>query len=773
MAVVGVASVRIKPDLSEFRRELEEGLKKMDPEVKVKVHADTDPAFREILKFEKFAERFHSIELPVESDTRVLKQSRTEVNNLGRDLLRMGTSATKAFGAITLGLASLNSAIGIIAGISSFAVAASGSLLLIPGAALAAAAAIGTMKLGADGAKKAFEGLTPTLDRLKAQVSGTFEKSLTPSVENLRKLLPQLSGGFQSIARAIGNTATEFTKMLRAPDNVKTLNGILGDTSKILGNVGKAASPVGRALLDIGKVGTGIFADLSKGIEGAANKFADWIRGLRDSGQLEKFMKNGLDALGDLLDVLGDIGSIISEVFGALREGGAGVGEIFRPAIQTIKEFVSSAEGQETFKALGTLLKEVSEAVSKVLGPALKAISPIIKPLGELIGRMAGVVADSLAPAFERIGEIAGPLVEALTPFVEQIVRALIPIIPTAVGLLGQFASVAILLTPVLMALTIPIALAVAGILALGQAMRGDVVGAAETMKTGFANASATMKSITETDWATMAANVAEATSNIELNVDGTTKEMSTSWGAAMLGMKTDTTTTNNDIINSMKGNLPQVPLIAGGAMDATTDKWGSGMLDMENSTATGLVGVAQTFGELPGNILGIIGDLTGTLFDAGQSIGRAFARGIRSMIGDVSGAANGLAAAAAAYFPHSPAELGPFSGKGWVLYSGRALGEGFAQGISDSSRLAVASTEQMMREVAAVQAPDLSTGFSGLDARFAAGDNVSAVEAELTGRPVNVNITGDRDGLREFVAVEIEEENLNTRRRVLSGSGG
>lgn len=773
MTIVGVASVRIKPDLSEFRRDLEAGLKKMNPEVSVKVHADTRPAFQELLKFEKFAERFHSVDLPVKADTGVLGKSRSEVNDFGRDLLRMGASATQSFAAVTAGLASLNSAIGILSAVGSFAVAASGSLLLIPGALFVVAGAFAAIKLGADGAKAAFEGLTPTVDRLQAQVSKAFERSLVPAVNNLKTVLPQLSKSLQGVAKSAGDSATEFTKMLKAPDNLKTLNSILGSTQKVLGNVGKAASPVGRALLDIGDVGGKIFVDLSQGIEGAANKFADFIRKAKESGQLDKIMRGGLEVLGQLLDTLGDIGSIVADVFGALKEGGAGISGVFGPAIQTIKEFVASAEGQEVFRNLGAALKEIGTAVSNILGPALKAIGPLITPIAELIGSLATQVASYLAPAFEQIGKIAEPLVRALSPFVEQIVRALLPIIPVVVGQLGMFASVVVLLTPVLMGLTIPIQLAIAGFVALTQVMRGDVVGASETMKQGFANASATMRSITETDWASMAGTIAEATSNIDLGVGESADSIERKWGDSMLGIRTNTGENIRGLVGDLKGTIPAVPQIAGAAGQQTEDVWGRSMLGMENSTSDSILGVADVFGGAGNLIIGALGDITGLLFSAGRSIGESFVRGIRSMIGSASSAAQALMAAANANFPHSPAKEGPFSGRGWVLYSGRAIGEDFAKGIAQRTQIAVDATEQMMREVAGVSTPDLSSGFSGLSAGFAAGDTQAAINAEITGRPVNVVVSGDRDGLREFVNVEIEEDNRNTRRRVLSGIGG
>lgn len=75
----------------------------------------------------------------------------------------------------------------------------------------------------------------------------------------------------------------------------------------------------------------------------------------------------------------------------------------------------------------------------------------------------------------------------------------------------------------------------------------------------------------------------------------------------------------------------------------------------------------------------------------SGRALGDTFAEGIRRSIANVQSAAYSLVSAADAYMPHSPAKEGPFSGRGWTLYSGMSiaegLGEGFKRGIADAQR--------------------------------------------------------------------------------------
>lgn len=66
-----------------------------------------------------------------------------------------------------------------------------------------------------------------------------------------------------------------------------------------------------------------------------------------------------------------------------------------------------------------------------------------------------------------------------------------------------------------------------------------------------------------------------------------------------------------------------------------------------------------------------------------GRSLAESFARGISAGEWLVSQAAMGLAAAAHAPIPASPAKIGPFSGKGWTLYGGMETAEAFAEGFT------------------------------------------------------------------------------------------
>lgn len=107
-----------------------------------------------------------------------------------------------------------------------------------------------------------------------------------------------------------------------------------------------------------------------------------------------------------------------------------------------------------------------------------------------------------------------------------------------------------------------------------------------------------------------------------------------------------------------------------------------SAMSSFTSAVSNGFNEAVSFAASLPGRVMGALGNLGGLLVGSGQALVQGFINGIRSMVGAVASAASSVVQAARDFFPFSPAKKGPFSGKGWVLYSGRSLMEAFADGI-------------------------------------------------------------------------------------------
>lgn len=88
----------------------------------------------------------------------------------------------------------------------------------------------------------------------------------------------------------------------------------------------------------------------------------------------------------------------------------------------------------------------------------------------------------------------------------------------------------------------------------------------------------------------------------------------------------------------------------------------------------------------IPGRVIGVIGDLGGLLVNSGRSLINGFVSGIQSAIGGAVSAVSGAVSQIRSFFPFSPAKRGPFSGHGYTTYSGKALMEGWAEGIGSGT---------------------------------------------------------------------------------------
>ena len=102
---------------------------------------------------------------------------------------------------------------------------------------------------------------------------------------------------------------------------------------------------------------------------------------------------------------------------------------------------------------------------------------------------------------------------------------------------------------------------------------------------------------------------------------------------------------------------------------------------EMVAATAEGVDGAVAEVKRLPSETDAALSNLDYS--SSGRSIGHSFAQGMLSSITEVSNASMQLALAAHSAIPSSPAKVGPFSGRGWTLYSGEATADAFAEGFT------------------------------------------------------------------------------------------
>lgn len=851
MAIVGVASVRIKPDLTEFRKELNAGLKAIKAEVRVDVHADTKGAEAEILAFRKRNDGKNitqNLVVKTSSVENSIKKLLKKIDFQGAgqklgDGLQFATSKMLGFAKAGAAFAAIQSTASTLGPLLA---SAAGAAALIPAALIGGVGIMAALKLGADGFKKAFEELTPTLNNLKSQVSGAVFSGIEPGINNLKKFLPQIATGLKDIGFAAGQAFTRVTAMLNTSGNAGKVNGIFVQMSRVVQNLGAAFAPLVQAFINIGAIGAPILTQLTSGIGGVAQKFAAWTSSAEGAMKIRETITQAIEAFKTLGQILGQVLGIATNVFSGLSSGAGGLGGTLLPVLTAVNKALGSEGMQKALGGIGSALATVGQAVGSALGPVIETVLPLlaqalqvaapgisalVQGLGELIkgvapalpavGQLAAVLGGGLGQVAAALGPVLGQLASVLAGTLAEAIPPLIPIITGLVRVVGQIlTAVAPLIGPlielaaaalqpilaVIQALIPPFTTLIGSVLGalkplippisaafqqLGQALAplagalgnalvqifmallpvvGPLVNVVVSLVQAFIPLIPVVTSFIGilTPIITLVAQVAAAMTSFMLSA---LQPLIDLFGIGMSAISAAMTGINNviaGVVGSVTGLFSGLVSRISGAWSSITSTISGAVGRVKTAISDGFNSAVQFVQSIPGRIIGALGDFGSMLFNAGKSIIQGLINGIKSMIGNVTGAIGNVLSAARNLLPFSPAKEGPFSGKGWTLYSGRSISEALAQGIEEKGGLAVTAMENTM---AAVSGATASPKF-GSSVNAAVTNSVSAA-AEFSGSPVTVVVQGDEKGLRQFVTAEIEDGNRETRRFANARKGG
>ena len=206
--------------------------------------------------------------------------------------------------------------------------------------------------------------------------------------------------------------------------------------------------------------------------------------------------------------------------------------------------------------------------------------------------------------------------------------------------------------------------------------------------------------------------------------------------GAWVAGIVAQAVQAGSQFLSSVGSFFGQLPGQVGGFLSSVIGAVGGWVSSMGGKAAE----AASTFGSnLISGLMGFVGQAQ----SAGRAIIQGAIDGITGMIGAAGSAIEGVLSTIASYLPHSPAKRGPFSGKGWTPYSGRAIVHGLAEGIAELADEPADAMASVMEGISATQAvADAATvtvkGSGGMTEGESAvirwlAENLPAIIAEFT----------------------------------------
>lgn len=271
------------------------------------------------------------------------------------------------------------------------------------------------------------------------------------------------------------------------------------------------------------------------------------------------------------------------------------------------------------------VFQQLAGVVSGALSTALAALLPVITQVVSLLGPVLASVLGAIVPIIAQIAPLFGRVVEALLPLVGAVLPLLTPLLSLVASLLEPIISLfTATLTPILSVVTVLIDLLIPVIEFLVLAMKNWVEGIVVVI--GW--------------FVSLVTGSQQASSQLSSIWNAVTSFFAGIW---------------TSIVGYFRNGINQA------------------------------VGFVRG---LPGQVLSAVGNLGNLLIGAGRDLIQGFINGITSMIGAVGNAIGGVMDFVAGFFPHSPAERGPFSGSGWtdVKEAGLAIADQFNLGLNSAT---------------------------------------------------------------------------------------
>lgn len=596
------------------------------------------------------------------------------------EIIDRGITNAKLFGGILVDVA------GIINGVAKAAEAAGGGGLQGLAAAFDAInkAVNGPLMQGAlttvfEGAFAGMKNLTPGLSSL----AGAFEQ-LAPTISrSMEKAGAVVSILLDGIAQALRNPAIT--------DGVnKMFDGLVKAAIELAPAFSAAAPAVGALLGAIGEILPIIAPLVTQIVQGLAPAFADFKQSL--APVVEVLAKGLSEALKVILPVVADVVKALAEfmrnnpqlaatilaVVGALAP--------LAPIIGTVVSIIGTI-----VSVIGAIIPVISTVVTwfgtvsatcAVLGVSFTSIlAPIVglvAGIGLLVAAFVTALAssepfrNSLAQIFQGLVTMVQPIIAAVIPVLVQIGQAFIGMVTTVIGALVPMVTTIVAIAAQIIFFLAPIVAFLIQTFSpafefIGKTVSdifgfiGKVISDAINIITGILNV---FLSALRGDW--------EGAWNGLLNVL-----------KGILEFIVNTITGAFDVVMHIFENLAKMLVdiwnnLWGGIGDFVVGAWNG----ITKTISDGVGSAVEFVKSMPGKIKDALGNLGGMLMDSGKALIGGFIDGIKNAASGAKDAVKGVLDGIANFFPHSPAKVGPFSGRGYTTYSGKALIGDFAGAI-------------------------------------------------------------------------------------------
>lgn len=572
-------------------------------------------------------------------------------------------------------------------------------------------------KMGSDmqSVQDAYQGFAKQnftmLDNLKLGYGGTKEE--------MQRLIADANKLRAEQGKTADLTIDSYADIVEAIHTVQEEMGITGTTAKeasttISGSIGMAKAAWTNFLTGLGRDDVDfsqLTNQLLESIGAVAKNVAPRVAIIGKS--IIQAFPSVLSGLGSVLAPI--VSEALSTAWNIAVQALAGLG-IKLPSVDS-SQFMAAFQQVASF--VGAAIDGIKGAVSTLASAFAPAFAAMQAALAPIIAQ----VSSALLPALSVLGAALGNLAAAVLPVISAAIQAMAPVIATAIGAVVSLAST----------ISTGLAPVINGIASLIQAVL-------PVIQQLFTQWGASIQAVVSAAF-TFVESVVTSAMNVINAVIGTVLALiKGDWEGVWNGVLNILQAVWDGMIATVQSCIQLVSSTIDSALSFIKGVWNSAwsalgrFLDSAwdgfvSAVTGGNEQVMSILGGLPGKIIGLFADAGSWLIDSGRALLKGFADGVMGAVGWVGGQISGALGKIRGLFPFSPAKEGPFSGRGYTTYSGKALMRDWARGM--------ASEESTVRKT-------VKSALGGASAMLTAGVSVSGARASAaTGGNVYITVDG------------------------------
>ncbi len=546
-------------------------------------------------------------------------------------------------------------------------------------------------------------------------------------VDGFASFAQQAKDSTQGIGTALDNISNRVAKAVQTIINAFGAENISGAINAFSGSFGKTADAIATVIYGIKDV-------VSKGVSGIASVFGQ-IKSALPSGfldgivnafnQLVPAIMPAITAFTLLLPVMGGMQKVFGIVSGfkslgaalsAVAGGPVGLviaaiaavvvglaalyntNEDVRNAINSAWSGIQSAAAQ-----VWPYIQQAVTTACSVIQGAVTQYWPVIQ---QVVTQVMGAVKDFVVAAWPTIQAAfttACSVIQSIIQAVWPVIQAVVSVVMSAIQLIvtqvwptvQNYISMA---CQVIMAVINAVWPVIQTIITTVMTVIMAVISVVwPIIQTVFSTACAVIAAVINAVWPVIQTVITTVMQVINAVIGTVLAAIQGNWSGVWEGIKAIASTVWNGIknivssvINAISGIISSVLGTIKGAWDSCWNGIKSAFSSIWNgiksAAKSGVDAVYNTVKSIKDKILGFFAGAGEWLVNSGKAMLDGLGRGISNAIGGVVNTVKGGLEKIRGLFPFSPAKEGPFSGHGWVLYSGisiaEALGEGFARAV-------------------------------------------------------------------------------------------